>query len=64
MYSLIIHFGIKKYEVSLTIDIGMLHRYHVSLLPAKQHKIPLIVSRQISIPNVSPNLTDALLKNV
>ena len=33
--------------------------YHLSVLPPKQHKIPLIVSRQISIPNVSPNLTDA-----
>ena len=59
MHSLIIHFGIKKYELSLTIDIGLLHMYHLSLLPPKQHTIPLIVSRQISIPNVSPNLTDA-----
>ena len=59
MYSLIIHFGIKKYEISLTIDIGLLHMYHLSVLPPKQLKIPLIVSRQISIPNVSPNLTDA-----
>ena len=33
--------------------------YHLSVLPPKQNKIPLIVSRQISIPNVSPNLTDA-----
>ena len=33
--------------------------YHLSVLPPKQHEIPLIVSRQISIPNVSPNLTDA-----
>ena len=31
--------------------------YHVSVLPPKQHKIPLIVSRQISITNVSSNLT-------
>ena len=59
MYSPIIHFGIKKYELSLTIDIGLLHMYHLSLLPPKQHTIPLIVSRQISIANVSPNLTDA-----
>ena len=59
MYSLIIDFGIKKYELSLTIDIGLLHLYHLSVLPQKQHKIPLIVSRQISIANVSPNLTDA-----
>ena len=48
-----------KYELSLTIDIGLLHMYHLSVLPPKQHKISLIVSRQISIPNVSPNLTDA-----
>ena len=61
MYSLIIHFGIKKYELSLTVDIGLLHMYHLSVLPPKQHKIPLIVSRQISIANVSPNLTDAHL---
>ena len=33
--------------------------YHLSILPPKQHKIPLIISSQISIPNVSPNLTDA-----
>ena len=49
----------KQYELRLTIDIGLLHMYHLSVLPPKQHKIPLIVSRQISIPNVSPNLTDA-----
>ena len=48
-----------KYELSLTSDIGLLHMYHLSVLPSKQHEIPLIVSRQISIPNVSPNLTDA-----
>ena len=59
MYSLIIHFGIKKYELSLTIDIGFLHMYQLSLLPPKQHTIPLLVSRQISIANVSPNLTAA-----
>ena len=29
--------------------------YHLSV----KHKIPLIVSSRISIPNVSPNLTDA-----
>ena len=63
MYSLIIHFGINKYELSLTIDIGLLHMYHLSLLPPKQHNIPFIVSRQISIPNVSPNLTDAQIDN-
>ena len=28
--------------------------YNLSILPPKQHKIPLIVSRQISNPNVSP----------
>ena len=61
MYSLIIHFGIKKYELSLTIDIGLLHMYHLSVLPPK-HKIPLIVSIQISIANVSPNLTDAHIR--
>ena len=33
--------------------------YHLSVLPPKQHKIPLIISRQISIANVSHNLTDA-----
>ncbi len=48
----------KKYELSLTIDIGLLHVYHLSVLPPKQHKFPLIVSRQISIANVSPNLTN------
>ena len=58
MYSLIIHFGIKQYELSVTIDIGLLYMYHLSVLPPKQHTIPLIVSRQISIPNVSPDLTD------
>ena len=59
MYSLIIYFGIKKYELRLTMYIGLLHMYHLSVLPPKQHKIPLIVSSQISIPNVSPNMTDA-----
>ena len=34
----------KKYEFRLTIDIGLLHIYHISVLPPKQHKIPLIVS--------------------
>ena len=50
-----------KYELSLTIDIDLLHvyMYHLSVLPPKQHNISLIVSRQISIANVSPNLTDA-----
>ena len=52
----------KKYELSLTNDIGLLHMYHLSVLPPKQHKIPLIVSRQISNPNVSPNLTVAQLR--
>ena len=59
MNSLIIHFGINKYELCLTIDIGLLHMYHLSVLPPKHHKIPLIVSRQISIANVCPYLTDA-----
>ena len=64
MYSLIIHFGITKYELSLTSYVGLLHMYHLSVLPPKQHTIPLIASSQISIPIVSPNLTDAhLLKN-
>ena len=58
-YSLIIHFDIKKYELSLTIDISLLHMYHLSVLPPKQHTIPLTISRQISNANVSPNLTDA-----
>ena len=31
----------KKYELSLTIDIGLLHMYHLSVLPPKQHEIPL-----------------------
>ena len=61
MYSLIIHSGIKKDELSLTIDTGLLHTYHLSVLPPNQHKMLLIVSRQISIANVSPNLTDALV---
>ena len=39
----------------------LLHMYHLSVLPPKQHKIPLIVSRQIRIANVSPNLTDAYI---
>ena len=47
-----------KYEFSLTIDMGLLHMYHLSVLPPKQHKIPLIVSRQIRIGKVSANLTD------
>ena len=51
----------KKNELSLTIDIGLLHMYHLSVLTPKQHNIPLIISRQISIANVSPNLTDAHL---
>ena len=38
-----------KYELSLTIDIRLLHMYHLSVLPPKQHKMSLIVSRQISI---------------
>ena len=33
--------------------------YHLSILPPKQYTIPLIVSRQISIANMSPNFTDA-----
>ena len=33
--------------------------YHLSVLPPKQHTIPLIVSRQIRIANVSPKLNDA-----
>ena len=33
--------------------------YHLSVLPPKKHKNPLIVSCQISIANVSPKLTDA-----
>ena len=43
MYSLIIHFGITQYEL-------LLHMYHLSVLPQKQHNIQLIVSRQICIP--------------
>ena len=62
MYLLIIHFGIIEYELSLTIDLDVLPMYHTSVLPSKQHKIPLIVSRQISIANVSPNLTDAHIR--
>ena len=49
----------KQYELSLAIDIGLLHMYNLSVTPPKQHKIPLVVSRQISIANVSPNFTDA-----
>ena len=44
------HKTITNYELRLTIDIGLLHMYHESVLPPKQHKIPLIVFRQISIP--------------
>ena len=29
----------KKYELSLTSDIGLLHMYHLSVLPPKQHEI-------------------------
>ena len=63
VYSLIIHFGITKCEVSLTVDMDLLpvYMYQLSALPPKQHTIPLIVSRQIRIANVSPNLTDALI---
>ena len=39
--------------------MGLLHMYHLSVLPPKQHTIPLSVSRQIRIAYVSPNLTDA-----
>ena len=60
MYSLIIHFGIQKCELSLTIEIGLLHMYHLSVLLTKRHKIPLIVSSQIR--NVSLNLTDAHMR--
>ena len=49
MYSLIIHVGIQKYELSLIVYMGVLHMYHISVLPPKQHNIPLIVSRQIRI---------------
>ena len=49
----------KKSEFSLTIDICLLHMYHLSVLPPKQQKLPLIVPRQICIANVSPNLTVA-----
>ena len=51
-----------KNELSLTIDIGLLHMYHLSVLPTKQQKIPLISPRQISIANVSPNVADALIR--
>ena len=50
-----------KYELSLTIYIGLLHMYHLSVLQPTQHNIPLISPRQISIANVSPNLIDALI---
>ena len=33
--------------------------YHLSALPPKRYTIPLIVSRQIRLAKVSPNLTDA-----
>ena len=28
-----------KYELSLTIDIGLLHMCHLSILPPKQHSV-------------------------
>ena len=46
----------KKYELSLTIDMRLLH--HLSALPPKQHKSPLIFFPQNVHANVSPNLTD------
>ena len=42
--------------------MGLLHTYHLSVLPLKQHKIPLICSCQIRMANVSRNLTDAHIK--
>ena len=59
MYSLIIHFGITNtnwYRFATYVSF-------ISIT-VKQHKIPLIVSRQISIANVSPNLTDARMHPV
>ena len=58
MYSLIVHFGITKIRIKLD------HLYTFgTFVPfiSKQHTIPSIGSRQISIPNVSPNLADAHL---
>ena len=52
-----------KFELSLTIDLGLLHNnfmYHLSVLLSKQNNSPLIVSLQISIPNVSPNLDSGI----
>ena len=54
MYSLIIHFGITKYELSLPIYIGLLHMYHLSVLLPKQHKLPLIATS---------NIADAITRN-
>ena len=51
-------------EINLYIYIGLLHMYNLSVLPPKQHTIPLIASSQISIPNVSPNLTDAHIRQI
>ena len=48
----------------MTIDIDLLHMYDLSVLPPKQHNIPLIVSCQINTANVSPNLTDAHIDRV
>ena len=54
MYSLIIHFGITKYELSLTILYSLLHMYHLSVLLPKQHKLPLIATS---------NIADAITRN-
>ena len=47
----------------IRIKLDHLYRFATCIIyqynRQKQHKIPLIVSSQISIPNVSPNLTDA-----
>ena len=33
----------KKYELSLNIGIGLLHMYHLSVLPPKQHNNIIII---------------------
>ena len=54
IYSLIIHLGIKKYELSLTISIGLLHMYQLSVLLPKPHKLSLIATS---------NIADAITRN-
>ena len=42
MYSLIIHFGIQKYELSLNINIGLLHRVTWGMTAPGGKTLPLL----------------------